>query len=141
MHVIGLSARATCRRSIVRAMPGYQGPPDRLVLYELVVRSVPGLERKGATMPYTSRNGHMFSLLDPSGSMVLRLPPEERAEFLSRYSSRIAEQYGHTMPEYVVVPDGLLHQTDELSPWLVRSHEWIGTLKPKPTTRRRRPAG
>lgn len=117
-------------------MPGYQGPSDRLALYEQVVRRVPGLERKGATMPYTSRNGHMFSLLDPTGSMALRLPPDARVQFLSRYSSRIAEQYGHTMPEYVVVPDALLDRTDELSPWLAQSHDWIGTLKPKSTTRR-----
>jgi len=117
-------------------MPGYQGPPDRLALYERLVASVAEIERKGAMMPYTSRNGHMFSLLDPTGSMVLRLPSDARQDFLSRYSSRIAEQYGHTLPEYVVVPDALLDRTEELRAWLIRSHDWIGTLKPKPTTRR-----
>jgi len=34
------------------------------------------------------------------------------------------------------VPDDLLERTDELAEWFARSHEWIGTLKPKPTTRR-----
>ena len=43
------------------------------------------VERKGATMPYTSRNGHMFSFLDPGGSMALRLSADDRDAFLSRY--------------------------------------------------------
>jgi hypothetical protein len=97
--------------------------------------STPGVERKGATMPYTSRNGHMFSFLDATGSMALGLPAEAREEFLARYASTLAEQHGHTMREYVVVPLSLLERTDELRDWLVRSHEWIGTLKPKATTR------
>jgi len=113
----------------------YKGPPDRLAFYERLIATVPEIERKGATMPYTSRNGHMFSFLDPIGSMALRLPAGARQEFIDLYSSALAEQHGHTMPEYVVVPNNLLERTDELRPWLSRSHDWIGTLKPKPTTR------
>jgi hypothetical protein len=118
------------------AMPvGYAGPPKRLSLYERVVGATPGVERKGATMPYTSRGGHMFSFLDPTGTMALRLPGDAREEFLTRYGAELAVQHGRTMKEYVIVPDDLLERTTELQTWLVRSHEWIGTLKPKPTTR------
>ena len=114
----------------------YKGPPDRLALYERVVAGAPGVDRKGATMPYTARNGHMFSFLDPIGSMAVRLPADGRQAFIDRYATSLMVQHGHTMPEYVVVPDDLLERTDELVPWLIRSHDWIGTLKPKPTTRR-----
>ena len=116
-------------------MAGYGGPTHQLRLYERLIASTPGVERKGATMPYTSRNGHMFSFLDATGSMALRLPPEARDEFVARYASTLAEQHGHTMKEYVVVPPSLLDRTDELPAWLMRSHDWIGTLKPKPTTK------
>jgi hypothetical protein len=115
--------------------PGYAGPPDRLRLYERLVDATPGVERRGATMPYTSRNGHMFSFLDPAGSMALRLPSDARDEFLGRYGADLAVQHGRTMQEYVTVPAELLERTAELQPWLVRSHEWIGTLNPKPTKR------
>lgn len=114
----------------------YAGPADRLERYEAVVASNPEVSRKGATMPYTSRNGHMFSFLDAAGSMGLRLPREAREEFLARYDTTLAEQYGRVMKEYVVVPDDLLDRTDELAAWFDRSHEWIGTLAPKPTKRR-----
>jgi hypothetical protein len=114
---------------------GYVGPSHQLMLYERLIASTPGVERKGATLPYTSRNGHMFSFLDATGSMALRLPAEARDEFLARYGSSLAEQHGHTMKEYVVVLPSLLERTDELRAWLMRSHDWIGTLKPKATTK------
>ena len=113
----------------------YQGPAQELALYERLVKGTPGVERKGATMPYTSRNGHMFSFLDAAGVMALRLPPDLREEFLTHYGTTLAEQHGRTMQEYVVVPSSLLERTDELQAWLARADEWISTLKPKPTTR------
>jgi hypothetical protein len=114
----------------------YQGPPERLALYDELLASHPDLERRGATMPYTSLNGHMSSFLDPTGSMALRLPSEAREEFLRVHQARLAVQHGREMKEFVVVPPDLLERPEDLSPWLRRSHDWIGTLKPKPTRRR-----
>lgn len=48
-------------------------PGDKLVLYESLVSTRPDIERKGATMPYTSLNGHMFSFLTKEGTLALRL--------------------------------------------------------------------
>jgi len=45
---------------------------NTLNLYEKLVATNPEVERKGDTMPYTSLNGHMFSLLTKEG----RLPQE-----------------------------------------------------------------
>src|SRR5271165_94612 len=41
----------------------------QLESYEKLTATNPGVERKGATHPYTSLNGHMFSCLHPSGAM------------------------------------------------------------------------
>jgi len=40
-----------------------------LALFEKLVATNSQLERKGDTMPYTSLNGHMFSLLTKEGSV------------------------------------------------------------------------
>ena len=40
-------------------------PADRLASYERLISTLPGVDRKGATMPYTAVNGHMFSFLTP----------------------------------------------------------------------------
>jgi|SRR5271167_1234496 len=87
---------------------------DKLALYEKLVAANPGVERKGATHPYTSLNGHMFSCLHPSGSLALRLPENEREKFLKKYKTTLFEAFGVVQREYVTVPDRLLKNTKEL---------------------------
>lgn len=117
------------------ASTDYPGPADALARYERVIDMHPESVRRGAKNPYTSVNGHMYSFLHRNGSVGLRLSPDDRAEFLENYDSRIAEQYGAQMKEYVVVPDHLLERSDELLGWLERSFDWVSSLKPKPTKR------
>ena len=118
-------------------MPGgskYEGPREALELYtEAVDSSGSDCVVKGAKNPYTSRNGHMFSFLDADGGMALRLSDELRDEFLATYDSGPVIQYGSVMRGYVSVPDELLRETAEVAAWFTRSHDWIGTLEPKPT--------
>jgi len=111
-------------------------PADKLALYEALVATNPNVERKGAANPYTSLNGHMFSYLNPEGTMALRLPEEEREKFLKKYKTTLFEAYGAVMKEYVTVPDTLLSKTKELSKYFAISYEYIGSLKPKPTKRK-----
>ena len=94
-----------------------------------------GLERKGATMPYTSLNGHMFSFLQPDGRLALRLSSEDRERFMTAHHASLAEQHGRVLKEYVLVPDDLVARTDEILTWLERSRAHVATLKPKPTKR------
>ena len=105
-----------------------------LAAYEKVVATNPQVERKGDTMPYTSRNGHMFSVLHKDGTVALRLPKPEREAFLQKYKTTLSVQYGSVQPEYVVVPDALLLKTKELKRWFDVSYGYVGSLKPKPST-------
>ena len=41
-------------------------PEDKVKLYEKLIATNPKVQRKGATLPYTSLNGHMFSYLSSS---------------------------------------------------------------------------
>lgn len=108
-----------------------------LALYEKLVATNPKVERKGATMPYTSANGHMSSLLTKQGWLALRLPSDAREAFLKHYKTKLAEQYGAVMKEYVQVPDALLKKTKELSQYFDLSYAYVSALKPKPTTRKK----
>jgi hypothetical protein len=105
--------------------------PDKLALYEKLVATDPSIERKGATNPYTSLNGHMFSRLDPSGKMALRLPAGEREEFLKKYKTTLFHPYGIVQKEYVSVPDALLNNTKELKKYFDISVRYVRGLKPK----------
>ena len=108
-----------------------------LALYEKVIGAMPGVERKGDTMPYTSLNGHMFSVLHKDGSVALRLPTVEREAFLKKYKTTLSSQYGIVQTEYVVVPDALLAKTKDLLRFFQASLAYVGSLKPKPTTRKK----
>ena len=111
-------------------------PPDKVALYEQLVATNPDIELKGATHPYTSLNGNMFSYLHPSGSMALRLPADERDKFLKRFKTTLFEAYGVIQKEYVTVPESLLKNTKELKKYFHLSWQYAQTLKPKPSKQR-----
>jgi TfoX/Sxy family transcriptional regulator of competence genes len=111
---------------------------EKLELYEKLVATNRNVERKGATVPYTSLNGHMFSYLSKEGKLALRLPPAEREAFLKKYKAKLREAYGRVQPEYVEVPDSLFSSTRELKKFFDCSYEYVGSLKPKPTTKKKK---
>ena len=102
-----------------------------LAFYDALIATNAAVERKGATVPYTSLNGHMFSALHKDGTVALRLPEAERSKFLKKYKTSLASHYGVVQPEYVVVPDALLAKTRELKPYFDASYKYVAGLKPK----------
>ncbi len=109
---------------------------DNSSLYDKLIATNPAIERKGDTNPYTSHNGHMFTLLLKKGTLGIRLPENERAAFLKKYKARLMEAYGVVMKEYVEVPESLLKKTKELKNYLDSSYEYIKTLQPKPAKKK-----
>src|SRR6185312_5905663 len=90
---------------------------DRIDAYDRLIATRPGIERKGATIPYTSLNGHMTSYLADTGSLVLRLSPDDRARFLAEQPSTLHVAYGTVQKEFVDVPDELFLDTAAIGPW------------------------
>src|SRR5215471_15115296 len=115
--------------------PAAASPSDKLALYEKLVATNPKVERKGATMPYTSLNGNMFSLLNKDGVLLLRLSDADREAFVAKYKTKPVVMYGAVMPEYVAVPDELLAKTTQLKKYFDASFEYVSSLRAKPTTK------
>jgi TfoX/Sxy family transcriptional regulator of competence genes len=113
-----------------------QPPQDKIDLYDQLIATNPEIERKGKTNPYTSVNGHMFTHLSKTGSLGIRLPKEQREEFLEKYNTILYESYEAIMKEYVTVPDELLENTAELKKYLELSYAYVKSLKPKPTKKK-----
>jgi hypothetical protein len=110
-------------------------PAERLEAYDRLIATRPGIERNGATIPYTSLNGHMTSYLADTGSLVLRLSPDDRARFLDEQRTTLHTAYGTVQKAFVDVPDTLFLDTTAIAPWFAASLDWIATLRPKPTKR------
>ncbi|XZF14528.1 hypothetical protein ACTHGU_00175 [Chitinophagaceae bacterium MMS25-I14] len=107
-------------------------PLEKLDLYKKLVATNPDIELKGATVPYTSCNGHMFSYLEKDGTLGLRLPAAEIEVFLKKYKTTLFQSYGIVKKEYVLVPEKLQGNIKELQPYFDKSYEYTKSLKPKP---------
>ncbi|HTD41650.1 MAG TPA: hypothetical protein VK671_13570, partial [Mucilaginibacter sp.] len=90
---------------------------DRIALYNQLVESHPGAERKGDTVPYTSLNGNMYSYISKDGFLALRLGKDDREAFLEKYNTTLVYSYAIIQKDYVTVPDSLLQDIDEMKPY------------------------
>lgn len=112
-------------------------PANKVALYDALIDSNPQVVRKGAANAYTSLNGHMFSFLDKTGALSLRLDKTDREAFLVEFSTQLSVENNTVMKEYVVVPDALLRDTPALIKYFDLSFHYVGSLKPKPTTKKK----
>src|SRR5438309_3465754 len=103
-------------------------PAAKLALYDRLLGTEPSMERKGATIPYTSANGKMFTYLSPSGDLRLRLPDEERVAFMKKYRTEPVVQHGVVMKDWVAVPASLFARVAELRPYLEKSRTYAVRL-------------
>jgi len=106
-------------------------PKETIALYDMLIHCLPGVERKGATMPYTAINGNMFSFINKEGLLSLRLSSDQRNKFIEKYKTALCIEHGTVMKEYVRVPESLFMKTEELKPWFKLSFEYAKALKPK----------
>ncbi|MDX1479982.1 MAG: hypothetical protein R3301_19880 [Saprospiraceae bacterium] len=62
---------------------------EQLKRYDALVAKCPRFERKGKTMPYTSANGYMFSLLNKAGEIGIRFSKEVQKQYLEQYNTTL----------------------------------------------------
>jgi hypothetical protein len=106
-------------------------PQEKLDAYKKLIASNPKIELKGAAIPYTSYNGHMFSYFEKDGTFGLRLPEKVREDFLKKYKTQLFVSYGVVKKEFVVVPDKLLMNYNEFKPYFDLSFDFVASLKAK----------
>ena len=104
---------------------------QRLAIYDQLVSKCPRFERKGKTMPYTSANGYMFSLLNKNGELGIRFSKEVQQKYMVEWNSTFFKSYGATMKGYVLIPENMLEDLEKLAIFLNESYDYVMTLPPK----------
>ena len=104
---------------------------DNLKLYDKAVGMSSDFQRKGKTMPYTSSNGYMFSLLNKSGELGIRMSKNDQTDFKSKYESGIFKSYGATMRDYVLIPQSMIDDSSLLLKYLTIGFDYVNSLPPK----------
>jgi len=108
-------------------------PREAVAAFEASTSGLSGAEpRKMFGYPCVFAKGNMFTGLHEAG-MVLRLPDEQRAEFLRlKGGSQFEPMPGRVMREYVVVSKVLLNAPEKLRVWVVKSLAYVLSLPAKP---------
>ena len=105
--------------------------------YQALVANETDIELKGASMPYTSINGNMFSFLSKDGRLHLRFSKNDLVSFIKMEQAEQSVQHGVVMKEYAVVPDIVFADFKKLSHYFNLSYRYAKTLKNKATTRKK----
>ncbi len=108
-------------------------PRKAVAAFEKTAFGLPGAEpRKMFGYSCVFAKGNMFAGLHEAG-MVLRLPEEQRSEFLRLKGAKQFEPMpGRVMREYVVVPKVLLDSPEQLRTWAEKSLAYVSSLPAKP---------
>lgn len=99
--------------------------------YDLLVKQCPKFERKGKTMPYTSANGYMFSLLNKKGELGIRFSADVQKKYIEKYNTTIFKSYGAVMRGYILINEDMLKDEALVISFLNESFEYVMTLTPK----------
>lgn len=110
---------------------------DNLKKYEAAIELHPDILRKGKANPYTSHNGHMFSFLDKEGVLGIRLDEKSKLAFEEKYNSPPFIQHNSVMKGYVTIPQEVVNDQELLLSYLVKGLEFVDSLKPKPTKKKK----
>ncbi len=102
----------------------------KLEIFDKIVVKA-NFERKGKTMPYTSENGHMFSLLNKDGEIGIRLSKASGEKFMEEHQTTRFKSHGSFMQGYVLIPESMLDDIDKVAAVLREGYGYIMTLEPK----------
>jgi len=104
---------------------------EQLKIYDELVSRCPRFERKGKTMPYTSANGYMFSLFNKAGEIGIRFSKEVQKKYIEEFDSTIFKSYNSIMHGYVLIPEEMLEELDNVAKYLDESYDYVMSLEPK----------
>ena len=104
---------------------------EKLKIYDELISKCSRFERKGKTMPYTSANGHMFSLFNKAGEIGIRFSKEVQKKYIEEFSTTIFESYNSIMHGYVLIPEDMLQDLDNVAKYLDESYDYAMGLEPK----------
>lgn len=104
---------------------------EKLKIYDELVSKCPRFERKGKTVPYTSANGHMFSLLNKDGELGIRFSKEVQQKYMKEWDTTLFKSYNAVMHGYVLIPERMLEDLDTLATYLNESYDYVMSLEPK----------
>lgn len=100
-------------------------------IFDRIINRCNRFERKGKTVPYTSANGHMFSLINKAGEIGFRFSKTVQEAYFKKYNTTFLMSHGAKMKGYILITKDLLNNEDLLVDLLNESYDYVMSLDPK----------
>lgn len=104
---------------------------DALERYDDLVNQCLRFERKGKTMPYTSANGHMFSLLNKNGELGIRFDKRQQEAYFTKFATSYLISYNAKMKGYIKITEEMFSNQELVLQLLNDSYDYVLSLPPK----------
>ncbi len=104
---------------------------EKIKIYDALVSKCSRFKRKGKTMPYTSANGYMFSLFNKDNEIGIRFSKAIQEKYIKEIPTTIYKSYGAVMKGYILIPEKMWGDLDELAKLLDESYDYVMSLEPK----------
>ncbi len=104
---------------------------EKLKRYDELLALCHRFEREGKSVPYTSANGHMFSILNKDGELGIRFSKEVQQKYIEEWSLTLFKSHGATMRGYVLVTESMFQDKATLCTFLNESYDYVMSLEPK----------
>lgn len=104
---------------------------EKLKKYDELVAQCSRFERKGKTMPYTSANGHMFSLYNKADEIGIRFSKEVQEKYIKEFNTSLYHSYNAVMRGYILITEEMLGDESLIVKLLDESYDYVMSLDPK----------
>jgi len=104
---------------------------EKIKIYDELVEKCPRFKRKGKSVPYTSANGHMFSFLNKDAEFGIRFSKEVQEKYMEELNTTVFKSHGSIMKGYILIPESMFEDLDNLAVYLNESFDYVMSLKPK----------
>ena len=104
---------------------------EKLKIYDDLVAMCPRFIRKGKTVPSTTANGRMFSMLNKAGEIGIRFSKEVQKKYMEAYNTTLYTSYNSVMHGYILVTDEMLKDQQNVASLLDESFDYVMSLEPK----------
>lgn len=104
---------------------------EKLKVYDVLVANCERFDRKGKTMPYTSANGYMFSMLNKADQLGIRFSKEVQEKYFEKFNTSIFKNHGAVIKGYILISESMFEDIDKLVQLLNESYDFVMSLPPK----------
>ena len=104
---------------------------EKVKVYDALVALCDRFERKGKTVPHTSANGYMFSLVNKAGEIGIRFDKQTQEKYFEQYDTTYFTSHNATMQGYILITEAMLQDLKATAQLLNESFDHVMSLPPK----------